>query len=334
MRSILIMWSELPVAPLELPTRPARRFASNQAIVLALVAHLAVLLVIYYSRSIPNVRADRFERDRWLNVEFKLTQAEFEGDSGGARAPDRLSSPVPESPGALSTPSARPKLVPRTTLAEPVVPPTSGPAEAAKAPSLDVSSLREDGRPVTAGSGLRQALRDFDRRMTEQREPAVAGAGRTGPGGGTSFVPDLGAVPPTGLGVGELVFESRDFDWRDYGKQVYIAIWRAWHNRLWATTNEFEKWSHRTGQWYLRHQVRVGFVIESSGAVSGIVIDDESGVEALDLSATDALAEVILPPLPKEFPRDREVVHGQFLAEGEVQSMRPTLKRFKQAGWF
>ena len=71
------------------------------------------------------------------------------------------------------------------------------------------------------------------------------------------IVPDLSQVPSSGFGVGNLTFESTDYDWSDYGRQIYMAIWRAWHNRLYATTDDFEKWAYRTDEWFIRHQSAV-----------------------------------------------------------------------------
>ena len=65
-----------------------------------------------------------------------------------------------------------------------------------------------------------------------------------------------------------------------------------------------------------------------------IAVESPSACLALDDSATDALAEVILPPLPADFPRDRETVHGRFIARGEIMSMRPHLSRLKRLGYF
>jgi outer membrane biosynthesis protein TonB len=77
---------------------------------------------------------------------------------------------------------------------------------------------------------LGQAIRDFS--------DAVARARASNPpssGGGSPrnvFVPDPGDVPTTGFGVGNLMFESRDYDWTEYARSIYWEIWKAWHRRL------------------------------------------------------------------------------------------------------
>jgi hypothetical protein len=75
-------------------------------------------------------------------------------------------------------------------------------------------------------------------------------------------------------------------------------------------------------------------VIERNGQVTGITLEDGSGCEPLDASALDALAEVILPPLPDAFPRDRETVRGRFIAKGHVRQMRAHLSQLKALGLF
>ena len=147
--------------------------------------------------------------------------------------------------------------------------------------------------PESPQLDVTQALRDFRRAMDRQpsarsQPPPSEGVKRN------VIAPDLSQIPYSGFGVGNLVFESRDYDWSDYGRQVYNAIWQAWHRRLWMTTDDFEKWAHRNGNWYLDHRTQVRFVILRNGQVTGILEEAESGCEPLDASAIDALTEVIL----------------------------------------
>jgi outer membrane biosynthesis protein TonB len=179
---------------------------------------------------------------------------------------------------------------------------------------------------------LGQAIRDFS--------DAVARARASNPpssGGGSPrnvFVPDPGDVPTTGFGVGNLMFESRDYDWTEYARSIYWEIWKAWHRRLYHTTYDFERWGHEVNSFQLNHQVQVRFVIEASGQVTEISIEGYSGCPPLDASATDALAEVVLQPLPADFPRDREVVHARFIAIGHIMGMRQTLRWLRYNGYF
>ena len=181
-------------------------------------------------------------------------------------------------------------------------------------------------RQIDVAQALREFQRALDRRPASSAPPA--GAKRH------VIAPDLSQIPHSGFGVGNLRFESRDYDWSDYGRQVYNAIWKAWHRRLWATTDEFEKWAYSKGNWYLDHSVGIRFVIESNGQVTGISEESYSGCGPLDASAIDALTEVILPPLPSGFPRDQEIVHARFIATGQIRVMRQSLSQLKRAGFF
>jgi len=171
------------------------------------------------------------------------------------------------------------------------------------------------------------ALRDFGR-VLEQPRPETEDSQR-----GLN-IPELPPLPPTGFGFGNLEFESRDFDWSDYARQIYMAIWRAWHNRLYATTDEFDRWAQHGRSWTLRHANRITFTIQKNGEVTGIALETPSGCYPLDDSALDALREVILPPLPSDFPRGQETVHARFIAEGDVRGMRRNLAWLKRQGYF
>ena len=201
------------------------------------------------------------------------------------------------------------------------------------APNLSGSDAAPQAAPQRPRLDLNQALRDFGR-TTARAAPSTPQPPSSGGRPSNVFVPDLSALPTTGFGMGNLRFESTDFDWADYGRQIYMAIWRAWHNRLYQTTNEFDKWAHQERNWYLNHSAAVRFVIERSGNVTGISIEAASGCLPLDQSAAQALEEVLLPPLPAAFPRDREVVHARFITRGDVRTMRQILNQYKQLGLF
>ncbi len=147
-------------------------------------------------------------------------------------------------------------------------------------------------------------------------------------------LPELDRLPESGFGYGNLVFESSDFDFSDYARQIYMAIWRAWHNRLYFSTDEFDRWAYSGKSWLLDHQLQIRFTIHANGQVDGIVIEDDSGCLPLDQSAFDALREVILPPLPAEFPRDRETVRGRFIGQGDIRALKKSLTWLKARGEF
>ncbi len=175
-----------------------------------------------------------------------------------------------------------------------------------------------------------RALRDYSRSALRRSASVDPSRGRRK----NVFVPDLSAVPSTGFGMGNLHFESGDYDWTSYARQIYWAIWRAWHNRLWATTDDFEGWAHKNRTWMLEHQAHVQFTIKATGQVEGILVELPSGCLPLDDASTDALAEVVLPPLPDDFPRAQETVHVRFIAIGPVRALRPVLGRMRAAGLF
>lgn len=169
--------------------------------------------------------------------------------------------------------------------------------------------------------------------MAAQRSSAGAPAETSGSPEGLDL-PQLDRLPESGFGYGNLVFESSDFDFSEYARQIYMAIWRAWHNRLYFSTDEFDRWAYARQSWLLDHQLQIRFTIHGNGQVDGIVIEDDSGCLPLDQSAVDALTEVILPPLPAEFPRDQETVHGRFIGQGDIRALKKSLSWLKSRGEF
>jgi hypothetical protein len=209
-------------------------------------------------------------------------------------------------------------------------------------PEQDDGPLTRDPRPESAPDSsstgrrdfdLNRAMQDFGRQLDRARAANPPRPEGDGPPRNV-FVPDPSEVVSTGYGLGNLTFETADFDWSDYARAIYIEIWRAWHNRLLRLVNDFEKWSYQNREPLLQHWNQVVFVIERSGEVSEVLIETPSGCIPLDDSATQALEEVILPPLPAAFPKQREVVHARFLANGEIRWMRPSLTNMKRAGLF
>ena len=174
-------------------------------------------------------------------------------------------------------------------------------------------------------------LRDFKRAV---ETPPPTPQGQQGGGRGSGGVAPMPNLPPTGFGVGNLEFEGRDYDWENYGRQIHGIIWRAWHNRLLVTASVFERWAAENRRWGLEHRNGVRFTILRTGQVVDIAIETPSGCYPLDDSATDALKEVVLPPLPSDFHRDRETVHARFIAEGEIRTMKAYLQQLKNAGYF
>ncbi len=149
----------------------------------------------------------------------------------------------------------------------------------------------------------------------------------TGEGGGAQLSFDTGFSP-------NLSFETKDFNWSDYGMVIYWAIWRSWHNRLYLTLDNFERWSIENHSPSINGVTSVTFVIEKNGNISDITLLYSSSIEPLDVSAVDALKEAIIPPLPVNFSKKRERVTARFIAETDIASMKFQLARMKYYGQF
>ena len=314
-------------------TSSGPRFGLTAAVGASLLAHLLLVVLGSWLLAVrPRTPEPNREKEA-LRIAFapepKTDTPPLEM-SGPPPRPAEASRPVPPVPpvlaGAPTATDRRTEPSAERPVAQPAPERSGGSAsDEGRADAVPRTSKPEDrGRPAL---DLHRALREFGETLDRSGPAARRGTGTS------TFVPDAGQFPTTGYGMGNLSFETRDFDWSDYGRQIYIAIWRAWHNRLYQTVDDFEKWAYANG-WFLNHENRIRFVIESSGRVSGIVVENGSGCDPLDVSATQALAEVILPPLPEGFPKQREVVRARFLAEGSIQEMRPGLTRLKQYGLF
>ena len=200
------------------------------------------------------------------------------------------------------------------------------PTPGAPPPTADTAALNADEPKDILGR-----LREFKKAVEAPRPATPHGTEGGGHGSGGVTMPNL---PPTGFGIGNLEFEGRDYDWENYGRQIHGIIWRAWHNRLLVTASVFERWAAEHRTWLLDHRNGVRFTILRTGQVVDVAIETPSGCYPLDDSATDALKEVVLPPLPSDFQRETETVHARFIADGEIRSMKPFLQQMKDAGYF
>ncbi len=194
----------------------------------------------------------------------------------------------------------------------------------------DVREGRREGAPERLD--ISRAIRDY----ATSPPPVVRTPEPEPPGTPKGMeLPDIERLPTTGFGMDRnLMFESSDYDWSDYTRQIYMAIWRAWHNRLYQTTPAFDRWAFERRSSLLEHQVLIQFTIHRTGEVSDIFVVTPAGCVPLDASGADALAEVILPRLPDDFPREQERVRARFIASGDVRNMKRILSYMKEAGWF
>jgi hypothetical protein len=179
------------------------------------------------------------------------------------------------------------------------------------------------GPGAPGSSELSRALSDFRRSLMALDG---SGGGAKGDGGTGSGGSGIGSGPPSasGFGFGNLTFEGNDYDFvkKGYASQAYYAILKAWYRRLYAMADRFEKWAFARGSWMLDHQNQIRFVIGRNGQIVRVDLINESGCEPLDGSAIDALREVVLPPLPEDFPRSEEGVLVTFIATGDIHGMR------------
>ena len=158
----------------------------------------------------------------------------------------------------------------------------------------------------------------------------IPGPGKKAPRRGV----DYGVPFDTGV-YGNFTFEHQDFDWTDYWSVMYWAIWRAWHNKLYLGTAAFERVAYERGTQGLAGTAVLRFAIERNGNVSDVEILTPSGIQPLDLASSDALKEVILPPLPANFPHEREHVTGSFIMDvSDVREWRPYMEYLKRRGVF
>lgn len=328
-----------PVVPVHLPraedpfTRRARRTAGAFSAAVHLMLILAVVLlpglvapvrravraaaelpqvpVTFHEyrpapprRSEPRAEAKRGDRASPSQPQPPKAPDAREAGASGARAP------VGPDQGAHPLPGGS------------ILPPETGPP-ARSAPA---------SRPGTGRFDLNRALEDFRRRVPppDPREGPGPGAGSSGAGAGRG----MPSFSSGGFGVGNLEFESRDYDWTDYYRQIYLAILHAWYSRLYQTTDRFEKFALDRGDWLLDDAARIRFTILRSGQVVDVSVEGASACLPLDDSAVDALREVVLPPLPPDFPRGQETVHGRFIAVGDIRQMRRYLESARARGIF
>ena len=191
-------------------------------------------------------------------------------------------------------------------------------------------SQNTESTPQPPSFNLGQALREFEGAL----DAAQAAQPRTGGVPVNVFRPDAAELPFAGFGVGNLEFGTRDFDWNDYGRQIYVAIWREWHKQLYYGVDEFERWAHTNQEWLAKARDKLEFVIESNGEVSRVTLLAGDGMDPLDASTRRTLESVVLPPLPADFPKDREVIRANFFLSGDLHMMRRSLEWMLKNGYF
>ena len=101
-----------------------------------------------------------------------------------------------------------------------------------------------------------------------------------------------------GGNYGTLSFDTQGFEWGDYARQLYLIIKKNWYDRI--------PLAAYYGQ---RGKVFIRFVIEKDGNITDLAVIRSSEIVPFDRAAENAIrASNPLPPLPADFPKEREGV--------------------------
>jgi TonB family protein len=101
-----------------------------------------------------------------------------------------------------------------------------------------------------------------------------------------------------GGNYGTLSFDTKGFDWGDYAREIYLIVKKNWYDRI-----PIAAWYGQKGKVFIR------FVIEKDGTITDLALLRSSDISPLDRAAENAIrASSPLPPLPGNFPKDREGV--------------------------
>ncbi|HEU4403426.1 MAG TPA: TonB C-terminal domain-containing protein [Candidatus Polarisedimenticolia bacterium] len=114
---------------------------------------------------------------------------------------------------------------------------------------------------------------------------------------------------------GTMSFDTQDFPWGDYDHAIYVIIRNSWIDRI--------PLASRAG---LKDFVCAHFMIERDGTISRIDMEREASVPPYNRAVNDTLRAVSpLPPLPKDFPEEREGATYCFfyhMLPGEIREFR------------
>jgi TonB family protein len=101
-----------------------------------------------------------------------------------------------------------------------------------------------------------------------------------------------------GGNYGTLSFDTKGFEWGDYARQLYLIIKKNWYDRIPIAAYYGQK-----GKVFIR------FVIEKDGSITDLAVIRSSEISPFDRAAENAIrASHPLPPLPSNFPKEREGV--------------------------
>lgn len=113
---------------------------------------------------------------------------------------------------------------------------------------------------------------------------------------------------------GTMSFDTQGFPWGDYARRIKVIIDNAWGDRL--------PLAFREG---VRGYLCVHFTIQKDGTISDVQVVQPSTIPPFNRAVLDTLRAVSpLPPLPEDFPGDREGTSGCFfynMLPGEIREL-------------
>jgi TonB family protein len=172
-------------------------------------------------------------------------------------------------------------------------------------PAPDGDSGPSGDPRMSAGTGLLSAAA----RASLQR--ALSGEGEES----KRLFDNPGYLSP-GMATGTMSFDTQGFPWGDYARRVRIIIQNHWEDRL--------PLAFRGG---VKGYACLHFVIQKDGTISDIQVERPSSVPPFTRAAVDAVrASSPLPPLPRDFPEDREGSSWCFFYNLLPQEVRDLLR--------
>ena len=132
-------------------------------------------------------------------------------------------------------------------------------------------------------------------------------------------------------------FSSQEYDWSDYFPELYWTAWRSWHRALLREIdqNSFPDPSEQQGPFALNACCVIRFTLKRDGHVEAPQVLEATGNEACTRAAIAAVQSGALPRLPRNFPRDQEVITGEFSMKVEDLSIwRVEMKQLYDRGVF
>ncbi|RMG44993.1 MAG: hypothetical protein D6718_08750 [Acidobacteria bacterium] len=259
---------------------------------------------------------------------------------GAPPPPETPSTPEPEPPEESPAPAPPAEAARPPDRAEPQPLPENREESPERAPAEAAESAQREPEPSPAGSEPEELPREEEAPPTGLPPEPAAPPASTAPGPSAPApvrpppVPDLDIPFEGGLAGGDLRFDSPDYDWSDYATKLYFAIYRAWLRELDSHLMRIARDQRLAGGGgEIAFDTVVHFIIERKGAIGGIEVLVPSANRSGDDAATSALRRAVVPPLPDDFPRDREGVTAVFRVRADdIRQIERWLRRLKRMG--